>query len=61
MNAGRVLVEQYSNSIKGIGFSSHYDGVELDGAAFVLGADYIERHFTLDKNCTRVFSGTGLN
>ena len=44
------LVEQYSNSIKGIGFSSHYDGVELDGAAFVLGADYIERHFTLDKN-----------
>lgn len=32
-----------------IGFSGHHNGIALDIAAYVLGAEYIERHFTLDR------------
>ena len=32
-----------------IGFSGHHKGIALDIAAFALGANYIERHFTLDR------------
>ena len=45
----RRLVDQYEADVKAIGFSAHYTGIGLDGAAFVLGAQYIERHFTLDR------------
>lgn len=31
------------------GFSGHHNGIALDIAARVLGAEYIERHFTLDR------------
>ncbi len=31
------------------GFSGHHNGIALDVAAAVLGARYIERHFTLDR------------
>jgi N-acetylneuraminate synthase len=31
------------------GFSGHHLGIAVDIAAFVLGAQYIERHFTLDR------------
>jgi len=31
------------------GFSGHHLGIAIDIAAFVLGAEYIERHFTLDR------------
>ena len=44
------LREHYGTRIKSIGFSAHYTGIGLDVAAFVLGADYIERHFTLDRS-----------
>lgn len=43
------LKSEYGNIVKGIGFSAHYTGIGLDGVAFVLGADFIERHFTLDR------------
>ena len=33
----------------GVGFSGHHNGIALDIAAQVLGAQYIERHFTLDR------------
>lgn len=33
-----------------IGFSGHHLGTNIDMAAFALGASWIERHFTLDKN-----------
>ena len=46
----RRLVESYGNRIKAVGFSAHYTGIGLDGPAFVLGAQYIERHFTLDRS-----------
>ncbi len=45
----RRLTERYGDSVKAIGFSAHYTGIALDGPAFVLGAQYIERHFTLDR------------
>ena len=45
----RRLVENYGDKVKAIGFSAHYTGIGLDGPAFVLGAEYIERHFTLDR------------
>ena len=43
------LVKDYGDRVKAIGFSAHYTGIGLDGPAFVLGANYIERHFTLDR------------
>lgn len=33
-----------------LGFSGHYLGTHLDSVAYVLGANWIERHFTLDRN-----------
>lgn len=32
-----------------VGFSGHHLGIAVDIAAYVLGARYIERHFTLDR------------
>ena len=32
-----------------VGYSGHHLGIAVDTAAFVLGADWIERHFTLDR------------
>ena len=33
----------------GIGFSGHHLGIGIDAAAYAMGAEWIERHFTLDK------------
>lgn len=35
--------------VKSVGFSGHHKGIAMDIAAAVLGAEYIERHFTLDR------------
>ena len=43
------LIEKYSKIIKSIGYSGHHQGIIIDVAAFTLGAEYIERHFTLNK------------
>jgi N-acetylneuraminate synthase len=43
------LKELYRNSVKAIGFSGHHLGIAIDIAAYVLGAEWIERHFTLDR------------
>ncbi|NLG04510.1 MAG: N-acetylneuraminate synthase [Clostridia bacterium] len=43
------LKEKYGKIVKGIGFSGHHNGVTLDMGAYTLGANYIERHFTLDR------------
>lgn len=45
----RRIYEKFSNNVKAIGFSGHHKGIAVDVAAFVLGAQYIERHFTLDR------------
>ncbi|MGD9868466.1 MAG: N-acetylneuraminate synthase family protein [Hyphomicrobiales bacterium] len=43
------LLKAYGGSAKGIGFSGHHKGIAVDIAALALGADYFERHFTLDR------------
>ena len=48
------LKEKYEEHIKDIGFSGHHLGIAVDIASYALGANWIERHFTLD----RTFKGT---
>jgi N-acetylneuraminate synthase len=43
------LRDRLEKRVKEIGFSGHHLGVAVDVAAFVLGATWIERHFTLDR------------
>ncbi|MGN0347547.1 MAG: N-acetylneuraminate synthase family protein [Lachnospiraceae bacterium] len=43
------LKEEYKNRVKAIGFSGHHNGIALDIGAYTLGAEYFERHFTLDR------------
>ncbi|CAK7050216.1 N-acetylneuraminate synthase family protein [Tissierella sp.] len=43
------IVDKYKDIVKAIGFSGHHLGTAVDIAAFTLGAEYIERHFTLDR------------
>jgi len=44
------LKNKYNDKVKGIGFSGHHLNIAIDIAAYVLGAQYFERHFTLDRN-----------
>jgi len=44
------LKKVYGDKVKAIGFSGHHKGFTLDIAAHALGAEYIERHFTLDTS-----------
>lgn len=41
--------EQYEGRVKAIGFSGHHLGIAVDVAAYTLGAEYIERHYTIDR------------
>ena len=43
------LREKYEKRVKAIGFSGHHLGIAVDIAAYTLGAEYIERHYTLDR------------
>lgn len=44
-----LLNEQYGKDVKHIGFSGHHLGIAVDVAAFTLGANIIERHYTIDR------------
>ena len=44
----RVLSENYPDFI--IGFSGHHRGIAIDVGAVAMGANVIERHFTLDRS-----------
>ena len=44
-----LLQEKYSHKVKHIGFSGHHLGIAVDVAAFSLGANIIERHYTIDR------------
>lgn len=39
----------YQDKVKHIGFSGHHLGIAVDVAAYTLGAEVIERHYTLDR------------
>ena len=43
------IKEEYGERVKTIGFSGHHLGIAIDVAAYTLGAEYIERHYTLDR------------
>ena len=45
------LIQKYKNTgrVGEIGFSGHHNGIAIDSIATVLGASFIERHFTLDR------------
>lgn len=43
------LKDKYGNRVKKIGFSGHHLGIAVDIAAYTLGAEIIERHYTLDR------------
>ncbi|MEZ5334871.1 MAG: N-acetylneuraminate synthase family protein [Methanolobus sp.] len=43
------IKDKFENRVKGIGFSGHHLGIAADIAALAYGADYFERHFTLDR------------
>ena len=44
-----LLIEKYGKEVKHIGFSGHHLGISVDVAAYTLGANIIERHYTLDR------------
>ena len=43
------MKEQYEGRVKAIGFSGHHLGIAVDIAAYTLGAEFVERHYTLDR------------
>ena len=43
------LRKTYESRVKAIGFSGHHLGIAVDAAAVALGAEWVERHFTLDR------------
>lgn len=45
----KLLIDKYANKVKHIGFSGHHLGIAVDVAAFTLGANIIERHYTIDR------------
>ena len=53
------LSEKYKGVIHSVGYSGHHLGTAIDCGAVALGAQWIERHFTLDtswKGTDQVFS-----
>ena len=44
-----LLKQKYGGIVKHIGFSGHHLGIAVDVAAFTLGANIIERHYTIDR------------
>ena len=43
------IKDRFNKRVKAIGFSGHHLGIAVDIAAFALGAEWIERHFTIDR------------
>lgn len=43
------ISNKYGDIVKSIGFSGHHKGIAIDIAAYTLGANIIERHYTLDR------------
>ena len=54
------LYENYGSRVNEIGFSGHHLGTNLDIAAFSLGARWIERHFTKNKDWKGTDHGASL-
>ena len=55
------LYNNYGDRVSEIGFSGHHLGINLDVAAYTLGARWIERHFTKDKDWKGTDHGASLD
>lgn len=44
-----LLLDKYKDEVKHIGFSGHHLGIAVDIAAYTLGANIVERHYTIDR------------
>ncbi len=44
-----LLIDKYKDDVKHIGFSGHHLGIAVDVAAYTLGANIVERHYTIDR------------
>ena len=44
-----LLIKKYADKVKHIGFSGHHLGIAVDIAAYTLGANIVERHYTIDR------------
>ena len=44
-----LLIDKYIDDVKHIGFSGHHLGIAVDIAAYTLGANIVERHYTIDR------------
>jgi len=49
LNVIPMYKSRFNNKINSVGFSGHHVGVASDIAAYMLGAEIIERHYTLDR------------
>jgi len=45
----KKLIDNFGDKVKSVGFSGHHLGIAADIAAYALGAEWIERHFTRDR------------
>tara|TARA_B110000116_G_C16648384_1_gene496155 strand:- start:5 stop:871 length:867 start_codon:yes stop_codon:yes gene_type:complete len=43
------IKKKFENRVRSIGFSGHHLGIAVDISAYTLGAEWVERHFTLDR------------
>ena len=43
------IKRKFEDRVKAIGFSGHHLGIAVDLVAYALGAEWVERHFTLDR------------
>jgi sialic acid synthase len=43
------IKDKFAGRVKDIGFSGHHLGISIDIAAYTLGGNWIERHFTKDR------------
>jgi len=43
------IKRKFEGRVKAIGFSGHHLGIAVDLVAYALGAEWVERHFTLDR------------
>ena len=50
LNVIPTYKKRYEGLIDGVGFSGHHIGVASDIGAYMLGAEIIERHYTLDRS-----------
>lgn len=54
------IKEKFQDRVAAVAFSGHHLGIAADIAAFTLGAEFVERHFTLDRTWRGTDHAAGL-